>query len=349
MVAGSVVAALAATAATLVVFVDSTHEPKPATVSSTPSAAGTPFAYSPAMSGADLLRAIAAQIVDSPADHTTGRYTAIVAEQWARATHEIRPAQIHSWHNTARRYPPSAHETRVKGPAIPLSTFRLSPDLRAVWAGHQLRTEDIPDATPIAEIALSGTDDPAADLRSQLYSWSYPASDPVHLDELYTLFRNQLVPTRLRAAVLLLLAELPRWTHHQATDLAGRTGIAFEMISDQGQDRQVLLIDPHTGQLLAYERWWQTKHWLNEYTMITAVSRCAADGCAAGSPSTPPSLRSARPAPASAVRPSARTREPRWTTGVDARRRQQRRRTAGPRRPGQPPSRGSDPRPTAST
>jgi hypothetical protein len=61
--------------------------------------------------------------------------------------------------------------------------------------------------------------------------------------------------TRVRVAATAVLRDTDGLTYHgTVTDHAGRPGIAVSAGSDNGATRDLLIVDPHTGDLLAYER-----------------------------------------------------------------------------------------------
>ena len=65
--------------------------------------------------------------------------------------------------------------------------------------------------------------------------------------------REYALPCPVRAAALLVLAQSPVIWRGEATDKAGRTGVAISIDSTDGVSRETLILNPATGVLLTHE------------------------------------------------------------------------------------------------
>lgn len=65
--------------------------------------------------------------------------------------------------------------------------------------------------------------------------------------------REYTLPCGVRVAALLVLAQAPAVWRGEATDKAGRTGVAISIDSTDGITRDTLILDPATGVLLTHE------------------------------------------------------------------------------------------------
>jgi len=94
-----------------------------------------------------------------------------------------------------------------------------------------------------------------------------------------TIYARYVVPKRTRAQVLNILADMPgfKW-RGQATDRAGRRGVAITY-DDRAHGQQSLLIfDQRTGALLALEAVWLKPHRVSVYVVILDTVRTARAG-----------------------------------------------------------------------
>jgi hypothetical protein len=206
------------------------------------------------MTGDELLRAIAVQLSDIPADTRTGTYEVLHDIVWGGTGGKVDAVDQWTW-----RTPDGLTyyaEQRRRDPALPAAGFELSKvslDFSKVTPHIQRLTEEEGPTSPDLRLAASG------DLVEQLtwYLRAMRQSDPgtprVRVNDLTSVHMNQVVPTRLRAAILVALADLPdvEFAHRRGVDLRGRPGVLFTMHS--GDATVMLLVDPVTGLLRATE------------------------------------------------------------------------------------------------
>ncbi|MFY1658830.1 hypothetical protein [Micromonospora sp. WMMD1274] len=197
---------------------------------------------------------LASAISTAPADTTAGLpYTYLHLQTWARATNTIVRTDVRRWRKDAdgsgreiiRRAPdlrgvnhhPTAEERQELSRAAPQSVHHGINQL------HPYLPEDIPAeprelARLLAPPAL--VDEPA-----------YPR---ILTSGVVGLATSQHLDSRQRATTLRVLAAVPDITYRgTTTDLAGRTGLAFQVTADGSTS--TLVIDPATGELLAAKEW----------------------------------------------------------------------------------------------
>jgi hypothetical protein len=89
------------------------------------------------------------------------------------------------------------------------------------------------------------------------------------LGALQDIYRDHILPTPTRSAVLTLLADVPglHW-RGRVTDRAGRSGIAVSYSPEVDGMRNVLVFDPATGDLLAWETVNTGERILNSYGLL---------------------------------------------------------------------------------
>lgn len=287
----AVMAALALVAGAVVFFVAQAQRsgarPAPGSASMAPGV----FPEVEAMTGNQMLLALADRITDSPADTRTGTYTYLLDVVWGAGTqNEIQAVEQRTW-----RTPDGAiyYAEQRRRPDIPATAFDLakaSLDFTTVKPFLQ----DLTGEARTPDLQLSGTGDPVKELTWYVGSarqWQ-PATPRVRVEELAELHRRQFVSTSLRAAILRTLAALPdvAFTHKRTTDLRGRPGVGFSMTS--GYEHVTLIFDPVTGQLLALENLWRGN--LFKYELLSAPTWTNRVGAA-----------NPQPTPASTIVPTA--------------------------------------------
>ncbi|MDG4793062.1 hypothetical protein [Micromonospora sp. WMMD1082] len=194
-----------------------------------------------------VLTRLASSLSTAPADTTSGRYQYVEGRTWYRdITGPPGPA---GWPQRIRvdqlwRTDDAANGRQV---STQISTTGCTPDgSDQSWTGHSGgdRFDQLPPTR-------------AADLRSHLLITAGPDRDrPGHLIGGVAMLYERHAPTRpVRAALLRLLAEQPGLlVQTGVTDRVGRTGIdiALPYTDRSGVPRRdVLTIDPNTGQILA--------------------------------------------------------------------------------------------------
>jgi len=210
------------------------------------------------MSGDELLKAVAAQITDTPSDVRSGTYTRLRRIVWGKSIQgPIEAAEQTSWHSPDGKVYLGVTR-RIDDIGVPVKEFDPIVSYRAL-------TFDGVEPTVVDSRAdrLTRTPDvtlPGGDAQHEL-TWmldvarQFDDTTPrVRVDELLSLYTRQAVPKLMRAAILRILADLPdvAFTHVRMRDAAQREGLGFKMFS-HGDD-YTLIIDPATGELLAAQR-----------------------------------------------------------------------------------------------
>lgn len=246
-----VLATLAFVVATVTVFVnhlDTEPQPRPTAVTAPPSPGVYPGEE--AMTGTELLNAMADRIAVLPDDTRTGSYELMHNIVWGTEIQgPIYAVDQQTWHlpDGTARYAIQRSRTL---PAQGFDPLTASLDFTGA---RQLVQDSVvdKDLTDSPDITLPAGGDPAAQLDWYLTTQRHgqTASTDVHIQELVSVYHQQLVLPRLRAAILRLLAQLPvAFTHQRVSDRLHREGIAFR--PTEGRDT-TLIFDPVTGALNA--------------------------------------------------------------------------------------------------
>ncbi|GAA2624707.1 hypothetical protein GCM10010399_65110 [Dactylosporangium fulvum] len=205
----------------------------------------------PPPAGAQL-RALADRLAPAPVDSTSGRYSHIRTASWNAVfddapggnTQIIRPQDKEIWYaaDASGRvkvtplppvYPNEASRQYWERKGVPgTGTGAKVDDPPAGWAGPR---QPLP-ADPAALAKRLGTERGA---QSVFFS----------VRDVYTV---HLIPQQTRARILRILADLPgvAW-RGSVTDRAGRTGVGISV--DTPDARELLIFDPSTGTLLAWD------------------------------------------------------------------------------------------------
>ncbi|MFE9187925.1 hypothetical protein ACFYMB_31865 [Micromonospora haikouensis] len=226
-------------------------DPRPATPQppgqAAPTAAVT--ATAPDLTPGQRLEALAGSIRAAPADTTTGPYTYVHTQSWARATTTIVRIDLRHWrcdstgsgHDIERRLPPlhSVHHTpqprerRLFAQADTVLT-RYPPGELAPYIAEPIPT----DPTALAAALAPPTPD------------TPPADPRTLINGVIGMARSQHINRDQRAAVLRVLAGIPGITYRgQVTDVAGRPGLGFRLTTDG--NTLDLVVDTTTGAILA--------------------------------------------------------------------------------------------------
>lgn len=252
-------------------------DPRPAgTAPAAPRPASTPATAATAagLTAQQRLNLLADTISTAPADTTDGLpYTYLHLQSWTRASTTIVRTDVRRWRHDAdgsgreiiRRAPdlhglnhqPTPQERQEFSRAVPHTLHHGIGDLHPHLPG------DIP-ANPRELIRLLAppalADEPA-----------YPRILTSGIVELAT---SQHLNPRQRATTLRALAAAPHLTYKgTTTDLAGRTGMSFQIVADGSTS--TLLIHPDTGDLLAATEWINRgrRPGLHSYTLLLAHAR----------------------------------------------------------------------------
>jgi len=244
----------AAVAAAAVAFA-LTHMPSP---NPAPTALPTPspgvFPGEQSMTGDDLLLTMADRIAGTPADTRTGTYELMHSTIWnPQIQGPIYAVDQKTWHlpDGTARYAIQRSRTL---PADGFDPMTASLDFTTTDVEQTIQDSTIdPDLVDSPDIILTPGGDATAQLDWYLNTQrrGQPATSRVRIQELVTLYHQQIVPPSLRAAILRLLADLPDITfaHQHTTDPLHRDSIAFTASSHDSQI--TLIIDPVTGTLNA--------------------------------------------------------------------------------------------------
>jgi hypothetical protein len=196
---------------------------------------------------ADRLRDLAGRIVDAPADRHTGRYEFIHWKGWGGVTavspegHELHHVEeMKSW-------------TGPQGPGLDIRTWLppeyVTEEARQYWEALGLQQGDTTERNPREPEPPLPTD--PAELRDSLSIRHGPGAAT---KAVMTAYQNHVVPRAQRAEILRALAEVDGFTWRgTVTDLAGRTGVAISADDHEHEQRNVLVFDARTGELLAQE------------------------------------------------------------------------------------------------
>jgi len=199
---------------------------------------------------AAYLKALAARLSDAPYEHHSGRY----------AYHDERIWGDPVLSDASGRYR-VAYAERVRtwlaadggGRQITSDAVAQYPDAqsRSYWASRQLEPPFGQGTTDLPPLGLSPLPHDRAGLAASLRVDAGAGAVP---KELSTIYSRYAIPKAVRADILRIVADLDGFVWRGAvTDRIGRPGIAVTL-DDRGHDQQHLLIfQPATGELMAYE------------------------------------------------------------------------------------------------
>ncbi|MEU4243114.1 hypothetical protein [Actinoplanes sp. NPDC026619] len=208
-----------------------------------PTSSIAPTVLGQEQSAREHLRALATAVTTGPCD-TAGRYDYVQTRQWALdartsdgATSQTATVlQYESW-------------LAADGSGRNISITTRTPPT------ENPPTDDIypPGASPATWVPLP-TDVGAA--ATMLGSATTGGRGPqARLSAVADLNQQQSPPRATRAALLTALSDTDAITYHDpVTDRAGRHGVAVAATSNDGITRDLLIIDPATGTVLAYEQ-----------------------------------------------------------------------------------------------
>lgn len=214
----------------------------------------------------ERLLTIAERITAAPGDDTFGRYEYRHSRTWmltSTGRPAPRPMTTAVFSRDDRRWVASDASGTV-------TAVEVGPDYTLAGADPDYRSTD----TEFTRNRAVTTTHPARELGGSItgpiptdplvLARSLAAVDPTRtgpeatIIDVQDLFAARYVPPPARATVLRVLADVPGLEFHdQVTDRLGRTGIAVSLETDTSDApalRHSLIIDPATGQLLAYEQ-----------------------------------------------------------------------------------------------
>ncbi|WP_051367762.1 hypothetical protein [Hamadaea tsunoensis] len=199
-------------------------------------------------------------------------------------------------------------ETKSMQPIVDLAGPKLCPDMQHLPAGRF----SIPAAQPLP------TDEPA--MRRVLSVYAAATSGHSLITATAALYRQHILNPQQRAAVLLVLADIPQlMLRGNITDRAGRPGEAYTLDRtepDGATIEELLAIDPHNGDILGYDKVLikpgvgsemrpntvvESVTYLDTATAYAIPSTpamwCSGDDCTSIDPAAPPPSATARPRP----------------------------------------------------
>ncbi|MFI6163937.1 hypothetical protein ACIA59_28800 [Micromonospora haikouensis] len=214
-----------------------------------PASTAAVAAIAPGLAPGQRLEILADNIRATPADTTTGPYTYVHTQSWARVTNTIVRIDLRHWrcdstgsgHEIERRLPPlhgvhrtpQPRERRLFAQADATLT-RYPPGELAPYIAEPVPT----DPTALAAALAPPTPD------------APPAAPRTLVNGVVGMARSQHLNRDQRTAVLRVLAGIPGITYHgQVTDVADRPGLGFRLTTDG--NTLDLVIDTSTGAILA--------------------------------------------------------------------------------------------------
>lgn len=184
------------------------------------------------------LRALAQAVTASACDRADGPYAYVQLREWAignTAATGTAVLQYEHWLAADGSGRSTSVTTRVPADENPPTDETFPPGAGLV------------DPAPLS-------DDPGI-LAARLNSIDAFARGPQSVLRALAEVNQWMAPGRdVRATALTVLADTDRLTYHgTVTDRAGRPGLAIAALSNNGGTRDLILLDPHTGELLAHE------------------------------------------------------------------------------------------------
>ncbi|MFJ1542322.1 hypothetical protein ACIODS_27665 [Micromonospora chalcea] len=221
---------------------------------------------------------LASAISTAPADTTAALpYTYLHLQTWARASNTIVRTDVRRWRKDAdgsgreiiRRAPdlrgvnhhPTAEEHQELNRAAPHSLHH------GIGQLHPYLPGDIP-AEPRELARLLAPPELVHE----------PAYPRILTSGVVALATSQHLDPQHRATTLRVLAAVPDITYRgTTTDLAGRTGLTFQVVADGSTS--TVVIDPATGNLLAAKEWIDggRRHGLFSYILLLDRGRAGTD------------------------------------------------------------------------
>jgi hypothetical protein len=224
------------------------------------------------------LRALARRLADAPYENHTGQYAYHRTKQWGDPQMTSADGRyVLGYASERETWQLADHSGRQRW-------FQLPPEYpdqasRDYWERHPADADldtgaregtipPYPEAGPLPADRAG-----LAELLDVRYGGSAVAK------QVDTIYIRYVVPKRTRAQVLNILADMPgfKW-RGQATDRAGRRGVAITY-DDRGHGQQSLLIfDQRTGALLALEAVWLKPRRVSVYMVVLDTDRTAQAG-----------------------------------------------------------------------
>lgn len=227
----------------------------------------------------DYLRALAANLVEAPYEHSEGQYTYHHTRTWGawivRLTEEHRVAytvESHTWKGDDGSWLDRSTPVAVEFP---------DEASRDYWMALQHDNNDqfVNGPVDIADITVLEGDwlsSPPPSDHAGLVRYLNADVKPAVGRALEVIYTYHVVPLATRAAILTVLADLPGWSWRgEVTDRAGRDGVAVTFTDTERNEEQLLIFDPATGGLLAHERVKLDGSRVDYYTLILETDRRA--------------------------------------------------------------------------
>ncbi|MFG3553695.1 CU044_5270 family protein [Micromonospora sp. NPDC047557] len=201
------------------------------------------------------LRTLASEIKDTEYDHRTGRYMYHQTRVWGEPVLSSPDGRHHMAFAGESKVWQAADGTGSQ------SNKQLEPqypdqESRVYWqrrfpSRSTVTSSPAPSLIPLPPMELTPPSADPSQLRELLNvnSGAGAASKGVS-----TLYARYVVPRAIRAEILRVIADVPgfRWRGRVA-DRAGRAGVAVTVDDRENHQQSLLIFDPTTGELLAYE------------------------------------------------------------------------------------------------
>jgi hypothetical protein len=224
------------------------------------------------------LRALARRLADAPYENHTGRYAYHRDRTWGDGESQTTSPDgryVLNYATERETWQLADHSGRQRW-------FSLPPEFpdqasRDYWERHPANLPTGPyegTIPPLPEAGPLPADRAGlAELLDVRYGGSAVAKQ---VDTIYTRY---VVPKRTRAQVLNILADMPgfKW-RGQATDRAGRRGVAITYDDRTHGQQSLLIFDQRTGALLALEAVWLEPQRVSVYMVILGTDRTAQAG-----------------------------------------------------------------------
>ncbi|WP_027343919.1 hypothetical protein [Hamadaea tsunoensis] len=287
----AIVAAVVLLAVAAIVFILPVAR-HPAAIATSPSASASMGNPQPS-TGGTMLTTLARDTAALPAAPRTGTYEYLRHIIWGPKEKMVYAVDERTWRQPdgIAKYAVDRHQDLAAKGFDPMTA-----NLDFASGAANVRVLDAiqdPDIHDQPDIILADSGDPVAQLNWYLNTArnSQTADTQRQIRDLIDIYHHQLVPPKLRAAILLALAQLPDTTstHHSDTDPLHRDSIAFTTTFTDSD--VTILVDPATGLINAVRERFKGRLW--EYTLFFPAEWTAIRGPGP-----------AQPTPASTIHPS---------------------------------------------
>lgn len=230
-----------------------------------------PVAYgSDTRDAAGELRALAERIVDAEYDNRVGPYTYHHTKRWGEPVLTSADGRHHVAFAEEVKLWRAADGTTMRSGAA-LEPQYPDQESRDYWEAGKLPTPDASataapsyDVLPREELAPLPSGGPRLDDLLKVEFGTAAVAKAVS-----TVYGWYVVPREIRAEILRVVADVPgfRW-RGEVTDRAGRIGVAVTFDDPEHNQQSLLIFDPETGGLLAYEQVNLSPVQISSYTLF---------------------------------------------------------------------------------